>query len=161
MSDNIPSPYYFLHEINNEIKSKDFNIFLDLGCGSGRVINFFNKCFIKKNFIGIEYFKEQFIHSKKIFETNHNVSIIQADFTEIDFLQYDADCYFFNHPIKDDKIFIKTIEKIINSGFMKKNILLIFVNCNNIVLKSLKNIQCIKNYYISDRAGYSIYCTNK
>ena len=44
---------------------------------------------------------------------------------------------------------------------MKKNILLIFVNCNNIVLKSLKNIQCIKNYYISDRAGYSIYCTNK
>tara|TARA_B100000029_G_C17573838_1_gene957532 strand:+ start:1437 stop:1922 length:486 start_codon:yes stop_codon:yes gene_type:complete len=161
MSDNIPCPYYFLHEINKEIKNRDFNIFLDLGSGSGRVIDFFSKFFIKKNFIGIEYFKDQFLHSKKIFEANRKVNIIQADFTEIDFLQYKADCYFFNHPIKDDKIFIKTIEKIINSGFMKKDLLLIFVNCNNIIVKSFKNIQCIKKFYINDSTGYSIYCVSR
>tara|TARA_Y100000590_G_scaffold463883_1_gene631813 strand:- start:563 stop:1048 length:486 start_codon:yes stop_codon:yes gene_type:complete len=161
MSDNIPCPYFFLHEIYKEVKKRDFSIFLDLGCGSGRVIDFFNKNFTKKNFIGIEYFNEQYSHSKRIFVTHQNISIIQEDFTKIDFLKYDADCYFFNHPIKNDEIFIKTIKEIINSRFVKRNILLIFVNCNNIVLQSLKNIQCIKNYYINDRTGYSIYCINK
>jgi len=161
MSDNIPCPYYFLHEINKVIKSKNFNLFLDLGCGSGRAIDFFNKNFSDKNFIGIEYFQEQFLHSKKNFELNRNIKIIQGDFIKIDFLQYNADCYFFNHPIKVDDIFIEIIKKIKNSGFIRKNILLIFVNCNNNVLQSLKDIQCIRSYYINNRTGFSIYCINK
>ena len=40
MTNNIPCPYYFLHKIEKIISNKDFKIFLDLGCGSGRVINF-------------------------------------------------------------------------------------------------------------------------
>ena len=76
MTDNIPCPYYFLHEINKSIQSENINTFLDLGCGSGRAIGFFNKCFSDKNFIGIEYFQEQFLYSKKIFKGNHNIKII-------------------------------------------------------------------------------------
>ena len=89
-----------------------------------------------------------------------NVKLVQADFTEFDFLQYNADCYFFNHPIKNDTIFISVLKKIIDAERTKRSILLIFVNCNNNILKFLKNIQCIETNYISDRKGYSIYHVN-
>ena len=82
------------------------------------------------------------------------------DFTTFDFLQYNADCYFFNHPIKDDVIFSNLIKKIINSVHNKKNILLIFVNCNNNILKSLENVQLIESYYVNNNKGFSIYSSN-
>ena len=50
--------------------------------------------------------------------------------------------------------------KIINSNRGKRSILLIFVNCNNSILKSLKNIHCIETYYINDKKGFSIYNIN-
>ena len=156
MTNNIPCPYYFLHKIEKIISNKDFRIFLDLGCGSGRVINFFNKKLLSKKFIGIEYFNEQFLHCEKSFEKHENIKLIQEDFTKFDFLQYNADCYFLNDPIKDDLIFIEILKKI-NSVINKRNILLIFVNCNNKIFKSLKNIACIESYYINDKKGYSIY----
>ena len=98
MSDNIPCPYYFLHKIEKKIKDRDFKIFLDMGCGSGRVINFFNKSLLNNSFIVIEYFVEQFLYCKKNFENNKNIILLNADFTTFDFLHYDADCFFFNHP---------------------------------------------------------------
>ena len=109
MSDNIPCPYYFLFKIKKILKKNEFNRFLDLGCGSGRVINFFNKNFSSKKFIGIEYFSSQYEYCKKIFQNKKNIKIIQADFTKSDFFQYDADCYFLNNPFVSIKIlfFIK------------------------------------------------------
>ena len=41
MADNIPCPYYFLFKIGKIIKQYNFDTFIDLGCGSGRVIDFF------------------------------------------------------------------------------------------------------------------------
>ena len=160
MTDNIPCPYYFLHKINKKIKYLNFNIFLDMGCGFGRAIDFFNKSLSNKNFVGIEYFEEQFLYCKKNFENNKNIKLFNTDFTTFDFLQYNADCYFFNHPIKDDVIFSNLIKKIINSVHNKKNILLIFVNCNNNILKSLRNVQLIESYYVNDNKGFSIYGVN-
>ena len=86
MTDNTPSPYYFLHRIKKIIRNKDFEIFLDLGCGSGRVIDFFNKSLLNKNFIGIEYFDEQVSYCKKNFAQHENIQIIQADFTKFNFV---------------------------------------------------------------------------
>jgi len=67
MSDNIPCPYYFLLKVKKILKNNKFNTFIDLGCGSGRVLNFFNKKFNNKNFIGVEYFYDQYSQSKKLF----------------------------------------------------------------------------------------------
>ena len=160
MADNIPCPYYFLSRIKKNLKKNYFQTFIDLGCGSGRVIDFFNRNLLNKSFIGIEYFEKQFLHCKKNIEIHKNIKLFQADFIKFDFLQYEADCYFFNHPIKDDIIFTDLIKKIINSVHNKKSILLIFVNCNNNILKSLKNVQLIESYYVNDNKGFSIYGVN-
>jgi len=157
---NIPCPYYFLFKINKTLKNTNFYRFLDLGCGSGRVINFFNKNFSNKKFIGIEYFSNQYEYCKKTFQNQKNIKIIQADFTKSDFFQYDADCYFINGPFKKNMEFIEFIEKIINFSLKKKNILFIFVNYNKKIIEELKNIRCIESYYINDTKGYSIYCLN-
>ena len=138
MSNNIPCPYYFLYKIKKTLKNNNFYRFLDLGCGSGRVINFFNKNFYNRNFIGIEYFSDQYEYCKKSFQNQKNIKIIQADFTRSDFFQYDADCYFLNNPfvsnteyfaskpnikailLKKNSELIEFIEKIINFSLKKK-----------------------------------------
>ena len=87
MTDNIPCPYYLLFKIKKNIKNNNFFKFLDLGCGSGRVIDFFNKNFPNKNLTGIEYFPAQYEYCRKIFQKQKNIKIIQADFTKSDFLE--------------------------------------------------------------------------
>ena len=160
MSDNIPCPYYFLVKIKKTVKSKDFNKFLDLGCGSGRVINFFNNNFPNKNLMGIEYFAKQYQYCKSIFLKQKNIEIFQANFAKTDLSQYDADCYFFNEPFKNTSEFIEFIEKIINFSSKRKNVLFIFVNHEKKVIEELKNIQCIESFYINSTRGYSICCLN-
>ena len=161
MTNNIPCPYYFLYRINRVLKKKNFNTFLDLGCGSGRAIDFFNKNSFNKKFIGIEYFFNQFSYCKKILKKHKNINIINADFIKTDFFHHDADCYFFNHPVADDLLFVDIIKKIIDFEKRKKNLLLIFVNCKEDTLYPFKNTQCIASYYVGDRKGYSVYCLNE
>ena len=178
MSNDIPCSYYFLFKIKRNLTNINFHKFLDLGCGSGRVIDFFDKSFPNKNLVGIEYFSNQYEYCRKIFKKQKNIKIIQADFTKSDFFQYDADCYFLNNPfvsnteyfaskpnietilLKKNSELIEFIEKIINFSLKKKNILFIFVNYNKKIIEELKNIRCTESYYISDTKGYAIYCLN-
>ena len=161
MSDDIPCPYYFLYKIKKILSKFNFKTFLDLGCGSGRVIDFFSKNLVQVDFVGIEYFSNQYNYCKKIFENKKNIKIVQADFLKSDFFQYDPDCFFLNRPINDDLVFIETIKKLLNFPHKHKKILLIFVNCDNKILKSLINIQCIDSFYTNVNKGYSIYLLEK
>ena len=120
MTNNFPTPYYFLFKIKKILKNNNFSNFIDLGCGFGRTIGFFNKNFYNKNFIGIEYFPDQHEYCRKIFQSKNNIKIIQTDFTKSNLFQYNADCYFFNNPFKKDLEFIKFIERVINSSLKKK-----------------------------------------
>ena len=160
MADDIPCPYYFLLKIKKTLKKNNFYKLLDCGCGSGRIIDFFNKNFNDKNLIGIEYFTDQYEYCKKTFQNKKNIKIIQADFTKADFFQYDADCYFLNNPFKKNSDFIEFIEKIINFS-LKKKVLFIFVNYNKHIISQLKNIRCIESFYVNDIKGYSIHIMSK
>ena len=40
-TDNIPTPYLFLVKIFSFLNDKKIKTFVDIGCGSGRTINFF------------------------------------------------------------------------------------------------------------------------
>ena len=157
MSDNFPCPYFFLFKINKRLKNINFEKFIDLGCGSGRVIDFFNKNLVSKDFVGIEYFSDQFNHCQKNFLNQKNIQIVQGDFIKSDIFKYNADCYFFNEPFKKDEEFVEFLNKIINFSLNKKNIIFIFVNYNENAFKELKKIQCVESYYIDNKKGYSIY----
>ena len=156
MSDNIPCPYYFLLRIQKVLKKNNFTKFLDLGCGSGRTIDFFSKNFPNKEFIGIEYFFEECESSKNLFKKNKNIEIIQSDFTKIDFFKFNADCFFLNNPFRGEEETFSFLNKIVNSLQNKKNILFVLVNYNRNTVESVKRIQCIDSYYVSEIKGYSI-----
>ena len=38
MTDNIPCPYFFLSKIKKDLSGDSFSKLIDLGCGSGRII---------------------------------------------------------------------------------------------------------------------------
>jgi len=80
-TDNIPCPYYFLDKIAKEkrVNFKNFDFFYDLGCGYGRVINFFRKKFSNLNIIGIEYDKNYSDYCCKKFFRYSNVKIIDEN----------------------------------------------------------------------------------
>ena len=159
MSDDIPFPYYFLTKIKKELQEEDFNIFIDLGCGSGRTIDFFSKNFSDKKFIGIEYFNDQYEYCKKIFKEKENIYIFQDDFTKSDFFKYNSDCYFFNNPFRNEKEFVKFMD-LNKKFFFKKKIIFIFANYNKKTIYNFKYLKIIKNFYISENKGYSICYLN-
>jgi len=161
MADNIPCPYYFLYKIKKTLKQYKFHKFIDLGCGSGRVIDYFDKNFNEKKFVGIEYFSNQYDDCIKSFNERTNINIILEDFTNFNFIMHNADCYFFNNPFKKDSNIIEMVDKISKHQSIKENILFIFVNFDKKVIEKLNNIECIQNYYINNNKGFSIYLLNK
>ena len=148
MSDNIPCPYYFLHKIKKKLNSLSFDVFIDLGCGSGRVIDFFNKTLSKKVFYGVEFYEKQYNYCKKLFKNDNNIEIINDDFFNLDILKLNADCFFLNHPIRSEELLGKIVSKILAFAD-KKKIYIIFVNCNKSTLDKFKKLYCIEEFYIN------------
>ena len=77
--------------INNVLKKYKVKSFLDLGCGSGRIIDFFNKKLPDKKFIGIEYYQSQFDFCKSNKASNPFESDSKAIFLTC-FLCFCWDC---------------------------------------------------------------------
>ena len=75
-TDNIPCPYFFLEIISNFLKKKNIKSLIDLGCGSGRVLYFFNQKHNIKLF-GIEYYQESYKLCNNMFE--HKYTTIGRD----------------------------------------------------------------------------------
>ena len=128
-TDNIPCPYFFLYKINKFLSKNQIKTFVDLGCGGGRAIYFFNKL-LKINFYGLENNKITYEGCKKLFKNNNNVEIINDNFLNFQFLNFKADCFFINDPLKkkDDfdnhyrnTIIDNSLEKIqYNVNFLSK-----------------------------------------
>ena len=154
MTDSIPTPYLFLFNIYLFLKSKKIKSFIDLGCGEGRVIYFFNK-FLKIKYVGIEYYKNSFIFCRSLFKKNKNVKIINDNFLSKN-ITFNHDVYFINDPFKKNSDFKKLISKINNSNKKNKKIYLIFVNINKTKLKILNKFYLNKYIAINTR-GFFIY----
>lgn len=159
MSDDIPCPYYFLFKINNILRNYKIKSFLDLGCGSGRIIDYFNKKLLNKKFIGIEYYQQQFNYCKSIFDQCKNIKIYNKDFTKINLSKYTSDCIFLNNPFKKDKNFFKFFNLNRNKLFNDKYVVLI--NYDKNVLNFLKDIKILKIYYINKNKGFIIIKVQK
>lgn len=115
----VPTPYYILKIIDNELKFKfDNSVFIDFGCGKGRVISYIKKNNFKK-IVGIEINKNlnKFLNFKEI-----NISIKNNDCRDVNFINRLKDQYlneriilYFYHPFS-----IKLINKIIELFVINK-----------------------------------------
>ena len=155
-AENIPCPYYFLSKIKKFMENTKIKSFLDLGCGNGRVIYFFNKYF-KIKYYGIEFFEKPYNFTKILFSNNENIQIKNEDFRNLNFLKENVDCFFFNQPLKSKKDF----EFVINSILQKYNKIdkkyyIILINVTKDDLKVFSNLHLV-DFEIINTRGYYIY----
>ena len=159
-TDNIPCPYFFLYKLRKFFLNTNIKSFIDLGCGNGRSISFFNNQ-QKINFYGIEYNAQIYKSCKKSFEKYDNVKIINDDIMTFNFLEFDCDCFFISDPLKKKYDFEKLIKKIneknMNNG---KRIYFITVNVDNNKREIFNNYKLIDSFQINNR-GYYIYSNEK
>ena len=160
MSDNIPCPFYFLKKIKKNLQKEKFKKFLDLGCGSGRVIDFFNKNFNEnKSFLGIEYFDIQYEICKKNFINQDNIKIIKSNFNNSSIFKNDFDCCFLNAPFKKNEDFLDFMS-LMQSYCLNKRVLFITVNIDKNIVEKINNIEFIENFFIGNNKGFSIFYLN-
>ncbi len=110
-ADSIPCPYFFLHKLKKFFLNSGIKSLVDLGCGDGRSLFFFNKQ-LKINYYGIEYNTSIYDSCKKTFKKYDNVQIINDDILSFKFLKFDYDCFFIGGPLKKKSDFDKLIQKI-------------------------------------------------
>ena len=111
-TDNIPCPYFFLHKLKKFFLNTDIKSFVDLGCGDGRSIFFFNKQ-LKINFNGIEYDPYVYGNCKKLFNKYDNIKINHDDIMSFKFLEYNNDCFFIGNPLKKNMILTNLFKKFL------------------------------------------------
>ena len=155
MTDNIPCPYFFLSKIKKDLSGDSFSKLIDLGCGSGRIIDFFNNNYSNKKFVGIDFFEEQYNYCTKIFKNHENIEIIKSDFTKINLSKHESDCFFISAPFKNNQDFIQFLHELINSSHKKR--LFIIINYDKNIIDNFRELKCIKSFYVGNRTGYSIY----
>ena len=156
MANNIPCPYFFLIKIIKVLKKYKFKKFVDLGCGSGRVIYFMNKNLINKFYLGIEYDKKVFKFVKNMFKNNKKISILNSNFLSFNHNKFKANCYFLNNPFTSNKSFKTFFKKLTKQIPPKKKIIFVFVNFDLKMIKSNKKIHLIDEYKITNVKNYCI-----
>ena len=148
-----PSPYYFLLLIKKQlkiIKGLKRKVFIDFGCGTGRVLNFFYNDFTK--LIGIDHnenFRKFFYCKKKIFL---NINLRNIKEIKNKKIPYNKEAYLFFYQPFDRKLITRLIK------LFKKKLIIISINTNIIKVKNLvvvykkifkdksRNIYIYKNY---------------
>ena len=154
---NIPTPYYFLHLIKKYLKEQkidNFN-FIDMGCGSGRLVNYLEKNF-KRIFVGIDINSKLIIENKKKFNQVNNyfftIDLKEIkSFSDINFL----DCVI--DKKKQNIIFISDAidaESILNILPFFKNYLgkFHFIMINQKKLDLFSKYNCKKNLFFKDKS---------
>ena len=159
-TDNIPCPYFFLHKLKNFFLNADIKSFVDLGCGDGRSIFFFNKQ-LKINFYGIEYDPSVYGNCKKIFNKYDNIQINHGDIMSFKFLEFNNDCFFIGDPLKKKYDFDKLIQKILEKNMKnRKKIYFIVVNVDENKREVFNNYKLIDSLRKNNK-GYYIYSNEK
>ena len=73
-----PSPYFVLRSIFERVSVAPHDVLVDVGCGEGRVINFWLSRGIKNQIIGIEANPETAHDAARRYRRFRNVSIVEA-----------------------------------------------------------------------------------
>lgn len=124
----VPTPFYCLSLIKKKILKKKY-IFIDFGCGRGRVLNFFSNIKNLEEMIGIEINK--LLEKELIKLKNKKTKIYMEDCTSKNFINFLIKKYlkknlilYFYHPFSQ-KMFEKIIEKFLSNS--KKEVKIIVI----------------------------------
>ena len=149
-----------LHKIKKFFLNNDIKSFIDLGCGGGRSLCFFNKQ-LRINYFGIEYNASIYADCKKLFQKHDNIQIFNDDFMSFKFLDFNNDCFFINDPLKKKYDFNKLILKILEKS--KKNvkkIYFILINVDKNKRETFNEYKLIDSFQTNSK-GYYIYSNEK
>ena len=132
-TDSLPCPYYFLTKISKFINNNYISKVIDLGSGTGRMVNFLASTTNAK-ITGYEIDRDviKYAKLKKI----KNTTFIKKDINSLNFKKLNADCFIFNAPLKKEKDIKKIIKKIKEN---KKKYFLIVINIDSHLVKSKLN----------------------
>ena len=159
-TDNIPCTYFFLHKIRNFLYKNNIKSFIDLGCGGGRSIYFFNKK-LKIKYYGIEYNTTVYEGCKNLFIKNNNIKILNKDFMSLNFLDFTCDCYFINDPLRKNEDFKKLVLNILEANNVdNKVIYFIVINVDKNKREIFNNYKLIDSIQ-ADTKSYYIYSNKK
>ena len=164
INDHIPTPWYLLNNIYSYIKPFNLNenLFIDLGCGSGRVLKYFqNKNF--NNLIGVELSERLITNAEKKLSNSQNITMLKLELINIDFTKYefpdDTKIIYFHDPCAE-----KTTSHIANNIFKQFNkkqiIYLIYVSPKYVECFLKANFKIIKSAFNKYHRGYCIYQLN-
>ncbi len=150
--DHIPSPYYYLSLIYKDINKLKFKnkIFIDLGWGTGRVLNFFYERGFKK-LIGVEQSKKaiQLFYKEN---KKKKIKILNKDILNYNFQTNTGIIYLYNPAPKP--IMRRLIQKIKKKKF--KNVTIIYLSPDYINLFDDKYFILVKKAYDENLRGYAI-----
>ena len=152
---NIPTPFYFLELIKDYMKSQNFNDFnlIDLGCGSGRLIKYFDYNFNIK-FLGID-FSKKIIEENKVKFNKDNYRFYNLDLkkienkSDLDLIDNSFPNYKKNVVFISDSIDALSIKKIIPI-FKTKFGYYLFIMVNQKDIHLFENFNCKKNIFFKD-----------
>lgn len=150
MIDSVPTPYYFLYLLSNQLKNINTKNIIDVGSGTGRIIMFLKK-FNKKNVIGIECNNKVFDYSKKIMPKS---KVYLSKIEDFKFRFKKNHMIIVNDTIRGTKFF-NLINKIKMS---KKSIYFCYINGfhNKYLIKIYKK-KIIYNNFNSQNKGLTIF----
>ena len=132
-TDSLPCPYYFLNEISKFVNKNHISKVVDLGSGTGRVVNFL-ATFTQAKITGYEVDEEVMQYARK--KKRKNAIFVKLSINSLNFSKLDSDCYIFNVPLRKEKD-IKNLIKKIELGRKKHNkkYFLIVINIDSHLVK--------------------------
>jgi SAM-dependent methyltransferase len=75
----VHSDYHVLKDIFAHVAISDRDVLVDVGCGEGRVINFWLSLGLKNRIVGIEFVREVAQRARARYRKYPNVSIVEGD----------------------------------------------------------------------------------
>ena len=160
-----PTPYYIVSKVFKLVKNELVgSIFIDIGCGAGRVLTFVYK-FKPKKIIGVEFSKNLFLIAEKnlsvFFKNKKNVDweLIHKNIINYS-IPKNANVFFFYDPF-DAKIMDKVIKKIkLSVKKQKRQILIIYISPRNRDLFSNNGFRLIHSEINSFNKGFVVFKYN-
>lgn len=135
--------YIYLVELIKKVTFGQDDVFVDVGCAWGRLINFLRKKTPIKNFYGVELNSDVAKTAQKYFKKDSNVEIISGNI--LDNIPHDGTIFYLFNPFDSNVLdqFLDEIEKNIEH---EVKILYLYPTCAEVFEKHpiWKKIECVK-----------------